>query len=180
MKTKICSRCSKTFPLTPDYFQGRVVKGKWYSGWCKDCHREYARERQRKRRADPIERQKVLEEKRRYNQSKKGREWKRIRSVIDNHKRRQRKIAGWYCWTPAAWERCQQEWNYRCAYCGAEGTLLQDHFIPLSHPDCPGTVPGNMVPACSKCNLAKGSLHPAEWIQDKQVYARIVEQLAFP
>ena len=51
----------------------------------------------------------------------------------------------------------------KCAYCGSTGVLAQDHFIPISNPDCPGTIPGNIVPACTKCNSSKCGNHPDRW-----------------
>lgn len=72
---------------------------------------------------------------------------------------------------------CVTDWNNvleyfedRCAYCGNQQGLLtftkfqQDHFIPLTSLDCPGTVPENIVPACADCNNNKRDQYPHEWI----------------
>lgn len=61
--------------------------------------------------------------------------------------------------------------HYCCAACGRpQGfwhTLAMDHWIPLSNPDCPGTVPENMVPLChgiGGCNNTKHDKNPEEWL----------------
>lgn len=56
--------------------------------------------------------------------------------------------------------------DYQCAYCGAhqEDKPLQfDHYIDVYRDDCPGTIPGNMVPACHSCNRKKGN-KGIEWV----------------
>lgn len=85
-------------------------------------------------------------------------------------------------WTPAYSDYALTWWDYRCAYCG---TLVQeglwhrlhwDHFIALSDPLCPGTVPWNLLPSCGSsrrsgtgrdvplCNPSKGKLRPEIWL----------------
>lgn len=61
-----------------------------------------------------------------------------------------------------------------CAVCGRPPglwhTLSADHWIPISSPDCPGTVPTNIVPLChgiDGCNNSKNSRDPVEWLTDK-------------
>jgi len=45
--------------------------------------------------------------------------------------------------------------EFRCQYCGARGDLTFDHVIPRAHGGV--TSWGNVVAACSPCNLRKGS-----------------------
>ena len=59
-----------------------------------------------------------------------------------------------------------------CAACGRQLNGLfhrdrLDHWIPLASPDCPGTVPHNMVPLCSDCNLSKHARDPVEWLTER-------------
>ncbi|MCC6973194.1 MAG: hypothetical protein IT322_04195 [Anaerolineae bacterium] len=72
------------------------------------------------------------------------------------------------------WERCLEYWHYQCAICGRPRglwhTLAQDHWIPLSHPDCPGTTPDNILPLChgeGGCNNSKGKKDPILWLREK-------------
>lgn len=178
MNTKICPNCQRDLPSTSDFFWVRTGTQLLYS-WCKDCNREKARLRQAARRKSETEKTKLLEEKARYAQSEKGRLAKQKQSETDNHKRRSRLIAAPYLWTMAHWAQAKEEWGHACAYCGGTTALLtQDHFIPLSHPACPGTLPKNMVPACQSCNSSKGALMPEDWHTDKQRIAQIADWLA--
>lgn len=42
----------------------------------------------------------------------------------------------------------------RCVYCGSEAKLTADHIVPLNKGG--ENYPENIVPACGKCNSAKG------------------------
>jgi hypothetical protein len=68
-----------------------------------------------------------------------------------------------------------QHWQHACAVCGNEEgffwTLAQDHWIPVSHPTCPGTVAYNIVPLCHTkkggqggCNNSKNKAEPLPWL----------------
>lgn len=67
--------------------------------------------------------------------------------------------------------------NGCCAVCGNQlNNLLgdtkahMDHWIPLSNPNCPGTVPTNMIPLCggvNGCNQSKQDAEPEEWLKKK-------------
>src|SRR5260221_119478 len=54
--------------------------------------------------------------------------------------------------TSQDWRNALEYWGHRCAVCerprGLWHTLSQDHWIPLSSPDCPGTDPTNILPLC--------------------------------
>lgn len=67
--------------------------------------------------------------------------------------------------TLADWKNTKAWWQDRCAYCGIHThKLTLDHFIPLAHQDCPGTIPTNIVPACSSCNPSKCDSLPQTWL----------------
>jgi hypothetical protein len=155
---KRCSRCKNVKP-----FEEFSRRGKGHVSWCKDCVRTYAAEQQRRRRNDPVERKKLKEEKQRYRRSPKGRARKRVQSKTANHKRRQRHLQLPWRWTTKDWKKCQEAWDHCCAYCGNRAELTQDHFIPITAVNCPGTVPENMVPACMSCNCSKQHRSPEKW-----------------
>jgi hypothetical protein len=79
--------------------------------------------------------------------------------------------------TAQDWRRSVEYFHGRCAVCERQckdlfgtRTIAADHWIPLTHPDCPGTVPENMIPLCHgevDCNCSKGSKHPIEWLNGK-------------
>lgn len=156
-----CTKCGNVKSLDEFPVEPRMRSG--HGSWCNSCVRSRASRKQAKRRNDPVERMKLLAEKIRYARSPKGREQKRLSSQISNHKRRQRAFSLPWRWTLADWEKCKAAWKNKCAYCGKKAVnLTQEHFIPIVHPDCPGTVPENMLPACLSCNCSKGGIHPTE------------------
>lgn len=169
-----CIKCREIKPLDDDHF-GRRNGGKYFTSWCRACFRERAIDVARRRRAaDPAG---VAESKRRYSASEKGRATKQRRSFIDNNLRRQRHAGRPFQWSTQDWTACLVAWNHRCAYCDRGRRLTQEHFIPIADPDFPGTIPGNMLPACQPCNSSKQDRDPFEWIRDADRLARIVQFL---
>lgn len=76
--------------------------------------------------------------------------------------------------TQDEWQRTLEYFNGCCAVCkrppGLWHTLAMDHWIPVAHPECPGTVRTNAVPLChgiDGCNNSKGNKLPAEWLTEK-------------
>jgi hypothetical protein len=88
-----------------------------------------------------------------------------------------------------------KEWRFaldyfggRCAVCGRPPglfhTLAMDHWIPLNSPDCPGTIPTNLLPLChgvNGCNNSKRDLEPLSWLNEQfgkrkacQIWKRIL------
>lgn len=59
------------------------------------------------------------------------------------------------------WEKCKKYFNNKCAYCGKELPLSQDHFIPLSKGG-EYTI-NNIIPACKSCNSQKNAKSFFEW-----------------
>ncbi len=170
---RVCTRCQIVRARTLEHFQRNSRMRDGMDSYCRECVREIARNRQRERRADPVERVKLLEEKRRYAASAKGRESKRLQSEIDNHRRQERTSRHPFSWSAKDWRKIKIFWGDRCAYCDMpedvnhrKGRLTQDHFLPVSWPACPGTQPSNIVPACISCNASKCDKDPYEWHAD--------------
>jgi 5-methylcytosine-specific restriction endonuclease McrA len=73
--------------------------------------------------------------------------------------------------TKQDWQRCLEWWNYSCAFCGKQrdfwNTIEVEHFIAISSPECPGTVVGNMLPACKSCNSSKSDRDAEIWLIGK-------------
>jgi 5-methylcytosine-specific restriction endonuclease McrA len=40
-----------------------------------------------------------------------------------------------------------------------------DHWVPIAHISCPGTIPQNIVPLCVECNRAKSDTLPLVWLR---------------
>ncbi len=62
--------------------------------------------------------------------------------------------------TVADWKLVLEHYHHRCAYCGTNDKLTQDHIIPLSRGGW-HTI-SNIVPACLSCNCKKGARTPSE------------------
>lgn len=73
--------------------------------------------------------------------------------------------------TADEWLDTLVHFQYHCAYCGNQQSfwdkIQADHFIPITADDCPGTVKGNMIPACRHCNASKNDRDPLEWLTSK-------------
>lgn len=89
-------------------------------------------------------------------------------------RRRARVAALPYDFKDDDWNYCLEYFGYRCVVCGNQLRDLfgeiephAEHWIAISdpRPDNPGTVPGNMVCMCNKCNLAKSNTPPEQWLK---------------
>ena len=56
-----------------------------------------------------------------------------------------------------------------CAYCGADGLLHLDHVDPLARGGL--HTPSNLVPACERCNLSKGSKPVEAWYLSQDFFS---------
>lgn len=65
-------------------------------------------------------------------------------------------------YTRKDWLKTLEFFGYKCAYCGCEGELHQDHFFPSSKGG--GYTKNNIVPACQSCNSRKGNIEPEYWL----------------
>lgn len=86
---------------------------------------------------------------------------------VASNKRRARKSFLPDNFSTADWQLCLRYWGDRCATCGSDENIQADHWIPLSAPNCPGTIPSNMIPLCRTCNCSKHDSDPVEWIARK-------------
>lgn len=169
---RICSKCNKAYLFTLENFPPNKKYACGIDKYCIYCRRKMSRENRRKLRKNPETNKKILEQKRRYYKSEKGKLNKKINSFIRNNKKRQKDVFN-FQWTKEDWELCKEYWDYKCAYCGSVGDkLTQDHFIPISSSQYVGTIKTNIIPACNKCNCSKGKKNPYEWC-NKLVLDRI-------
>lgn len=89
------------------------------------------------------------------------------------------------------WQRALDYFGHKCAVCGRTAdfwtVLAGDHWIPLSSPHCPGTIPTNIVPLCHGkpgtpagipcCNQSKFNSDPVEWLT-RQFGERKADEIA--
>ena len=72
--------------------------------------------------------------------------------------------------TVEQWEKIKESFNGRCAYCGKENKLEQEHFIPLSKGG--EYTNNNIVPACRVCNSSKNAKDFFKWYPTYKHYNR--------
>lgn len=80
---------------------------------------------------------------------------------LNENKRRARLARVLSTLTKRQWEAILAFYDNRCAYCGADGKMEQEHVVPVCRGG--GTTADNIVPACSACNQSKHAKTPEEW-----------------
>lgn len=188
---KMCPRCGRNLLATSEFFRIRKHSGRLNS-WCRDCcnanskqWRENNPERKREieqgwrdnnpERLAAIRRRNIES---RVVTPEQSREWQRkwrkknpVKSKMIQQRRAAKKRNLPALFFEHDWQRALKHFHNCCAYCGkVSNMIVPDHFIPLSNPDCPGTVPFNIVPAChgrGGCNNSKSDNNPIEWCNKK-------------
>lgn len=117
-----------------------------------------------------------------------SREWRArdpnaYRAVVQRRLARKRALPD--AFTHVDWQTALTHFGGSCAVCdrppGLWHTLAMDHWIPLTDPNCPGTVPTNIVPLChgtDGCNNSKHSREPKDWLISKFGPAKAARILA--
>lgn len=89
-------------------------------------------------------------------------------------RRRTRQMALPNHFSDADWQNALSYFGGCCAVCGKPSGLwhkmAMDHWIPLSSPNCPGTIPTNILPLChgmDGCNNSKKDRDPVVWLTDR-------------
>ena len=122
-----------------------------------------------------LNKESVLAKRKEYWQILKNTEAYKQRSRIREARRRARKRSAHSCKYSAAElnERLTQFKN-QCTYCqkalGQNVALHWDHFLPIGkgNPDCLG----NLLPACSRCNLSKHDKDVYEWFSSQSFFSK--------
>ena len=68
------------------------------------------------------------------------------------------------------WEQIQEDFDYKCAYCGEEKILEREHFIPLNKGG--EYTHNNIIPACKNCNSSKQDKDFFEWYPKQEFYSK--------
>jgi 5-methylcytosine-specific restriction endonuclease McrA len=93
----------------------------------------------------------------------------RLKSRIYNHRRRAREGHLLHDITENEWENCKDYFEQKCAYCGSEEELQQEHFIPVVRGG--GYTIGNIIPACKRCNSSKNDSAFEQWYRRQDYYS---------
>lgn len=190
---KRCTKCGNEYPATAEYFKADKRNRSGLHSWCRECervsstrwndeHPERMYENNKNWKHNNPD--KVLKSKGNYRRKhteqiresyRKQRDENpdRFRSYRHNRNARKRGLPNIF--TTADWDRALEYWGHRCAACGRPRglfhTISADHWIPLSSSDCPGTIPGNIIPLCHSiksgedgCNNTKSNRDAHEWL----------------
>lgn len=111
-----------------------------------------------------------LQYKKKYVQSVIGREVSR--KICQNRRAVRRNLESNF--TVDNWISCKCYFENKCAYCGKEKMLAQDHFVPLSK-NGEYTV-NNIVPSCRSCNSSKSNKDFFEWYPMFRYYSKSREE----
>lgn len=190
---KLCTSCNTIYPATTEYFYAR---GNGVVPPCKVCKSEKRKKRLQNPdiRVQVSQREKVRRENpekkeyhRRYRQNPAFKEKERQRNKVRWLKpeyRLQKKLQSIRYYdrkrslpntlTGDDWLLCLDYWHYCCAVCGSQlrdlfGDIEPniDHWIPINNPDCPGTIPTNIICLCEACNKSKGDTPAKQWLDQR-------------
>lgn len=178
--TKTCYRCKENYPKTKEFFP-KVEK---YEYLCRACtntaRRNSESNKLRKKKYYEAHKEEICLKAREYRESKHKagtfiegkRDSVKQRCKSQRRKALKRGLTATFNFTQ--WEECKNFFNNRCAYCGKEDGLAQDHFIPLANGG--GYDKFNIVPACMMCNSHKRDLDFFEWYRQQDFYSKEREQ----
>lgn len=71
------------------------------------------------------------------------------------------------------WESCLEYFDNKCAACGNEDNLQQDHYIPVSKGGW--YTASNIIPLCGKCNNNKKNKNFHTWYSKQTFYSEELE-----
>ena len=97
-----------------------------------------------------------------------------MRGYMQDYRKKQKDMIGVSKYNEAGlplndWETVLKEFDYKCAYCGNDEDLEQDHLVPVNKG---GTYTvENIVPACRHCNASKGSKDAFKWYKEQSFYS---------
>ena len=108
--------------------------------------------------------------------------WKQEHKDLRNHHwqlRRARKQNVVYDLTFEQWESIKIHFDNKCAYCGKESKMTQDHFVPIVNGG--GHTKSNIIPCCLSCNCSKSTKDFEKWYPTYMNYSKEREEkiLAF-
>jgi len=155
---KICRDCFSELPATNEYFSKDCGSKDGLKLLCKKCVRTYYLNNK----------QRMKECQKKYRENNK--EMVMVYQKIIAQKRRAEKNGLPNSYNRTEWVKTKKHFNNKCAYCGKEAKLTQDHFVPLSKGG-EYTI-NNIVPACKSCNSSKNNRDFFEWYNGQPYYSK--------
>ncbi len=108
------------------------------------------------RMAEYRQRPEVLERKKAWRQSPRG---KIARARLEHNRRAGTRGT----WSLDDWDALVAKFEGLCAYCMGSDQITVDHVVPVSK-NGPNTI-DNLLPACGPCNSSKGNKPLTEWLR---------------
>lgn len=99
----------------------------------------------------------------------------RIKFTISNQRREARKKQLPETLTIEQWEKVKQYFNNKCAYCGRELPLAQEHVVPVAKGG--EYTHDNIICACQSCNSSKNDRDFLKWYRKYRYYSKKREKL---
>jgi hypothetical protein len=173
---KICINCGQELPINETYFYKSNQSKDGYEGRCLNCRIVYKHSDEWRRKYYTENRENLLIKSK--DHRIKNKEYYQIKL---NQRRAQKKnLPNNY--TRKQWKECKLSFNNKCAYCGEEKKLTQEHFIPLSKGG--EYTKNNILPACGSCNSGKRDKDFFDWYPRQPFYQaerekKILEYLGY-
>lgn len=165
------------------YPERREERIKYENQWRADHKKElseYKKQWRAEHKEDISEKYKVWRLEHKDEKSETDRKWKvenKDKVNTSNQKRRTLRKKLQSVLTVEQWEESKKYFGNKCAYCGEEKPLTQDHFIALSRGGEYSL--NNIIPACKTCNCSKGSKYFVDWYPKSGQYSRNRETKLF-
>lgn len=180
---KKCNVCQKNLPYTKEFFYS---SGETLRADCKECEskktkiyysknagfkRKYAREWYHEHCANNEEyKKKALIRSKNHRMTIKHTTKYKLACVRKSHNRRALKKDLPNTLTESQWENAKKQFDNKCAYCGKEKPLEQDHFVALKNGG--EYTHNNIIPACKNCNCRKSAKDFFTWYPKFKHYSK--------
>lgn len=181
-----CKTCLRRYSVFFRAENAEVIKErrKVYHADNREARNAYSRENYRKNIETYRQQRRVYQRRYKAKYPEYMREWREANrehlqryNRISGHLRRARQKLLITDWLQTDYDFAIGYWHGCCAICNrplvdlfGDRKLAMDHWIPVVSPECPGTVPHNMLPLChgvDGCNNKKWAHDPTEWLTQK-------------
>lgn len=171
MGSVTCTRCKQEYPPSTEHFPMEPRKKSGLSSWCRNCYRSLAKQKQRKRRGDPVERLKVKQEKKRHLATDKGKKMRKDSQRKNYATTEAYMLKYLYGMTADTYTAMYVRQMGSCAICGKN--LPTRTSVHVDHDHRTGIVRGLL---CAMCNLGLGTFEDdpvrlaraADYLKEKQ------------
>ncbi len=189
--TKQCVRCKEISPRTKEFFESEKRNKDGLTGSCKKCRKVTYQIYKSENKEKVIERNAKYYEKTKEKQREKAKKYRqhnkesvrisnrryyaenigkvREQTRIRVQRRNAIKSTLQSNLTLEQWAEVKEHFHNKCAYCGKERTLEQEHFIPISKGG-EYTI-NNIIPSCRSCNASKFNHSFFDWYPNYKYYS---------